>query len=433
MWNTRIGNGAHDAVRTSSEGVTLVSSYLEPVIRAVLLIYVAVLPFKALLIVERNGFLVLLGLLLIWCLTNGRLFYRKTPYDVALLAFVLWVGFTVPFSIFPGYSVKEYGRLLQWMVVLYATLFFFGTPPYRRMLVSVIGMASFVAVFFGLTQLNVATPQLVVGTFPAEVWFTTFLVMVIPFGLVAALGDTPPLARRLGALLALVGAVCLIDTQSRAGLVALLGELLAMAWMIRTKRAKLLMGILTGLLITAIVAGTYMKMGVPLSSYSGFQGSIPVKTDAASIVHRFDIWRFTLSEIAKHWLVGIGFGGDAYLHVYGHEGETVEPGHTRVKEQGTHNIFLYLSLHVGIIGMVLFVWFYLSVIRNTLKEYWTAGDWTARTVLGGAVVSMIGLFVRLQFDQMFVGTLATLFWVLLAVAIMHYPSWDRATSESRPG
>lgn len=434
MWRTRADNlTCEEGTSPSSPMMAVVSSYLDATIRILLLAYIAALPFKGLLVIERNAFLALLVLLFLWCLTNGRLFHRKTPYDVLLLSFVLWVGVTIPFSAFPRYSLKEYGRLLQWMVVLYAVLTFFSPAPYRRILLAVVGMAAAIAVMFGLTQLNLTSPQGVVGPFPSEVWFTTFLVMVIPFGLAAGFGDAPVIAKRVGAALALLGVACLIDTQSRAGLVALIMEISAMVWLMRNRRAKVVMGILTGLLIAAIVAGTYMKSSAPPGDNAGLQGSIPVKTDAVSIVHRLDIWRFTLSEIAKHWLVGIGFGADAYLYLYGREGETVEPGHAGVKDQGTHNILLYLSLHVGIIGMVLFAWFYLSVIHHTLKEYRAADDWTAKLILAGTIVSMVGLFVRLQFDQMFVGTLAAFFWVLIAVAIMHYPSLDRSTLEYRSG
>src|SRR5688500_10048118 len=90
--------------------------YLDTIIRVVLGIYIAVLPFKPLLVVQRNGFIVLLGLLLVWCAVNRSLFYSRTPYDIFLLAFVAWIGLTIPFSVAPSYSLKEYGKLLQQMV-----------------------------------------------------------------------------------------------------------------------------------------------------------------------------------------------------------------------------------------------------------------------------------------------------------------------------
>jgi O-antigen ligase len=105
------------------------------------------------------------------------------------------------------------------------------------------------------------------------------------------------------------------------------------------------------------------------------------------------------------------------------------PGHAAITHSGTHNIFLYLALHVGLPGMLLFGWFFVRVVTRTSKEYRQAHDWLSKAVLVGSVVSVIGLILRLQFDQMLVGSLAVLFWVLLAMAVLSYPSYNRAAEE----
>jgi O-antigen ligase len=157
--------------------------------------------------------------------------------------------------------------------------------------------------------------------------------------------------------------------------------------------------------------------------------SLPLKRGFASVIHRLDIWWFTLSEIAKHWLVGIGYGSQSYFLLYGQGQEVVMPGHYPVTPAGTHNIFLYLALHVGLPGMLLFAWFVVRVVRRTSKEYRQAHDWLSKAVLVGSIVSVVGLMLRLQFDQMLVGSLAVLFWVLLAMAVLSYPSYNRAAEE----
>lgn len=401
-------------------------AYLDMAIRSVLFVYIVVLPFKALLVVERTAFLILLGLLAFWCLFNRKLFYVRTPFDPPLAVFILWVGLTIPFSVFPEYSLKEYGKLLQWVTVFYAVIHFFGEQPYRAILVSLLVLMTFVVTAYGLTQFNLSSPQRIVASFSAEVWLTTFLVMMIPFGLASSLlRDGPAVVKRAGAIVTILAGLCLLSTQSRAGLVAFLAELLAMAWVVRSRLAMVVSGGVMILLLTAILIAFMVKTSG--SSVEG-QNSIPVKTGIETVVHRLDIWRFTLSEIARHWLVGIGYGGQTYSLLYGGERETVAPGHTSVKATGTHNILLYLSLHVGLIGMALFAWFYFSAVRTTFREYSGAVDWISKIVLSGAVGSMVGLFVRLQFDQMFVGSLAILFWVLLATAVLHYPSYRRTAA-----
>jgi O-antigen ligase len=405
--------------------------YFDTLVRVVLAVYIAVLPFKSLLVVERNGFILLLGLLIVWCVMNRRLFYSRTPYDLPLIAFVLWVGLTIPFSMSPSYSVKEYGKLLQHMVVFYAVIYFFKGLFYRQVLLGLVGIMAIVIAGYGLSQFNLKDPQAVVSFFPAEVWLTTFLIMLIPFGLAVALGEGPSEIRAGGVLIAGMMTVCLLATQSRAGLVALVGELWVMVWFIRSVPAKIVSVLATVCVAAAVIVVFNTSTTSTVGLANDVSNVLPIKKGVRSIVHRLDIWWFTLSEIAKHWLVGIGYGSQSYLQVYGQDDEVVMPGHYPVTPAGTHNIFLYLALHVGIPGMLLFGWFFIRVVRMTSEEYRKAHDWLSRAVLVGSVVSVVGLILRLQFDQMLVGSLAVLFWVLLAMAVLSYPSYNRAATQGR--
>ena len=405
--------------------------YFDAIIRVVLAVYIATLPFKPLLVVERNGFILLLGLLVGWCFINRRLFYARTPYDLPLLAFVVWVGLTIPFSLAPSYSVKEYGKLLQHMVVFYAVLYFFKGLLYRQVLLGLIGIMAIVIAGYGLSQFNLKNPQAVVSFLPAEVWLTTFLVMVIPFGLALALGEGASEIRASSAIIVGMMTVCLLSTQSRAGLVAFVAELWGIVWFIRSTTAKVVAGLATVCVIVAVVA-VFNSSPTPAAGLGNDITSVlPIKKDVASVIHRFDIWWFTLSEIAKHWLVGIGYGSHSYFLLYGQDQEVVMPGHAAVTHSGTHNIFLYLALHVGLPGMLIFMWFVVRVVLRTAEEIRQAHDWRSKAVLVGSIVSVAGLMLRLQFDQMLVGSLAVLFWVLLAMAVLSYPSYNRAADEIR--
>lgn len=405
--------------------------YLDTLVRVILAVYIAILPFKSLLIVERNGFILLLGLLIGWCAINRRLFYSRTAYDMLLLAFVVWVGLTIPFSVTPSYSVKEYGKLLQHMVVFYAVIYFFKGLLYRQVLLGLVGMMAILVAGYGLSQFNLENPQAVVSFLPAEVWLTTFLVMIIPFGLAVALGEGPSEIRAGGAIIAGMMTGCLLATQSRAGLVALVGELWVIVWFFRSTSAKIIATLAT-VFVMAVVLVVFNVSSSPVAGQAAdITTSLPVKKGFASVIHRFDIWWFTLSEIAKHWLVGIGYGSQSYRLLYGQGDEVVMSGHHAVTNQGAHNIFLYLALHVGLPGMLIFGWFIVRVVLRTSEEYRQAHDWLSKAVLVGSIVSVVGLMLRLQFDQMLVGSLAVLFWVLLAMAVLSYPSYNRAEEEDR--
>src|SRR5438132_3633307 len=114
---------------------TSVLPNLDRIIRGLLYVYVFSLPFKSLLFLERNGFIILIVLLVLWCAANRRHFFLRTPIDLPFLAFVAWVGFTVPFATFPAYSSKEFAKLLQQGLIFYAVIYFFHETINRRRLV----------------------------------------------------------------------------------------------------------------------------------------------------------------------------------------------------------------------------------------------------------------------------------------------------------
>ena len=401
---------------------------LDASIRAVLAVYIAALPFKALLIVQRNGFLVLIALLVGWCAANRRFFYSRTPYDMLLLAFVVWVGLTIPFAVAPLYSLKEYGKLLEHMVVFYSVIFFFKELCARQVLVGLIGIVAAAVTVYGLSQFNLQKPQAVVSFLSAEVWLTTFLVMVIPFALVVALSDGSLKVRSGGAVISGLMVVCLFSTQSRAGLVALVGEVWVIAWFLRSVSSRIFAMLVTvgAIAMTALVFNA-STTGVSADIVALF----PPQRGISSAMHRLQIWQFSLLEIAKHWLVGIGYGNLSYLFLYDQAQEVFGPcQYCSVQQTGTHNIFLYLALHVGVPGMLLFGCLLAWVILRTSAEYRDAYDWLSKTVLLGTVGSVVGVMLRLQFDQMFVGSLAVFFWVLLALAVLSYPSCNRVAAEA---
>src|SRR2546430_9846549 len=133
-------------------GAAALGPPLERVIRGVLFIYIIALPFQRLLFVERNGFLLLLLLLVLWSAANRTHFFRRTTIDLPLAAFVGWVGLSIPFAAFPAYSVQEFGKLLQQVLLFYAVLYFFNAEPYKRRLLWVLIVVSMVISAYGIEE-----------------------------------------------------------------------------------------------------------------------------------------------------------------------------------------------------------------------------------------------------------------------------------------
>ena len=223
--------------------------------------------------------------------------------------------------------------------------------------------------------------------------------------------------------------VCLLMTQSRAGLVAFICELWVLAWLIRRRTMLVVASMLSLALVVAAVflievgtTGDGAPIVVPRTS-------VPIKTGLSSVIHRLDIWAFSLSQIVTHPIVGIGYGNETFKLRYGHTPEEVPPGHSPVRNQGTHNIFLNLALHVGLPGLMLFLWLAARMAHTALAAFRQVTDPVSKAVLLGTGVSVIGMGVRLMFDQMFVGTLAIQFWILVAMAMLAHSTADRTQAQ----
>lgn len=407
-----------DASATSLRESWLALPHLDRIIRGLLFVFVFSLPFKSLLFLERNGFLILLVLLGLWCVHSRRHFFLRTPLDLPLVAFVLWVGFTIPFAAYPDYSLKEFGKLLQQGLVFYAVVFFFQDRAQWSRLVWLLTGVFVIVAANGLLQFDETVHG--GGSFlRAEVWLTTYLIMMLPLCFALAWYEENPWLKGLWAGSTAIATACLFLTQSRAGLLAFLAELWALAWLLK-RRAMVLAA--TAVTVTLVVA-LLLLVRVTTTPDGGVavvpKVSIPIKTSTSSFVHRLDIWTFALERIAQHPLVGIGYGKETSKMLYGQTPEeNLPPGHAPIRKHGTHNILLEMALLVGIPGLLVFVWLAVSVLRTVVEGFRRATDRFAKAILLGVSVSMIGLAVRTQFDQMVVGTLAIQLWVMVAVGVL---------------
>lgn len=413
---------------TRSAGLPGWGLRLEQLIQLVLVVFIASLPFRHLLVVERNGFVALLVLLALWCVVNKRVWLVRTPIDVPLFSFVLWVGITIPFASFPDYSLNEFGKLLQSVLVFYAVVFFFRSQQWQKglsyLLVAVVALVSAV----GLYQFDPANYQAARSFLPSEVWLTTFLIMFIPLCWAFAILDHSLNTKAFVMIAGALATGCLLITQSRAGLVALLIELWVFAWLFRKRVAWIVAGAVTGLFLLGFVIVAYVDRTSTEGPLSELRTIVPFRTTTRSVEHRYDIWSFYLSEIAQHPVVGIGYGSETPRLRYPREAESIKSGDLPIRNMGTHNIFLYMALHVGIPGLLLFLWVVTALVRQLVMYYRCAAQFPSNAILLGAATGTIGLFARLQFDQMFVGALAILFWVLIALAVLHFHPQPREYS-----
>lgn len=404
---------------------------LDTIIRGLLYGYVFSLPFTRLLFVERNGFIILVVLLALWCWVNQRHFFTRTPLDLPLLAFIAWVAVTVPFAASPLYSVKEFAKLLQQGLIFYVVVYFFRDGRSRARLAWLLVGGLLVVSAYGIVQFGhlIGSPlqegelMLVESVTSGEVWLTTYLVMLIPLSLALGLGAQRPSARVIGLGTAGVATLCLLLTYSRAGLLALLCEAAVLAWFVR--RRTVMIGMAVSVL--AVVLGSAALFQSNLTAAIGHKaaaGRFLALPGSSTLEIRLDYWKAGMNALADHWIVGTGYGKESLRF---EAGNRLERGQAPIKREA-HNTFLDLAIEVGALGLILFVWLVGRILGKAFAAFSRADDPAAKAVALGVGVGVAGLAVRLLFDHMLIGTLALQFWVLVAMAMVVYT--DTAVRES---
>ena len=406
---------------------------LDTIIRGLLYVYIFCLPFKRLLFVERNGFIILVVLLVLWCVVNRRHVFTRTPIDLALLAFIGWVALTIPFAVSPLYSLKEFAKLLQQGLIFYIIAYFFrDSRSGGRLAWMLLGGLTIVSAYgiFQFGGLLGALPQegelmLVESVTPGEVWLTTYLVMLIPLSLALGLCVPRSSAKTIGLMTAGLATLCLLLTYSRAGLLALLCEAIALAWFMR-RRAVVIGMAVSALVVVLGAAALFQYDATVRGGWKSRPGVAVPLADTGTLALRWEAWKFVTEQVSGHWLVGVGYGKDKQKEIYGHSPDARE-GAGPARYPGTHNTFLDIALGTGLPGLALFVWLMWRIARTAIAGFRQCEKPMARAVGLAVGVSVIGLAVRLQFDHMLIGTLAIQFWVLVALAMVVYT--DRAVGE----
>jgi len=268
---------------------------------------------------------------------------------------------------------------------------------------------------------------LYVGSFMgAEVWLTTYLVMLLPVVFALALFEQGGWFKTFYAGTTLLSILCLLSTFSRASALALLCELWVLGWLTRRKVVFMTAALVS---LFVIVIGILLIQQSPTPTIPGT--TIPgVKATEDSLKHRLDIWTFTTGKIFDHPILGIGYGKDNFRLVYGQSpNEEVQPGHLPVLQAGTHNTFLDIALGTGIPGLLLFVWVIQRISSRGLTNFRQTVVPFDKAISLGVVVGIVGLVVRLCFDHMLIGTLAVLFWILVAMAMLAHSTADQTQAQ----
>jgi heptosyltransferase-3/putative inorganic carbon (HCO3(-)) transporter len=338
----------------------------------------------------------------------------RTPIDLPLLGFVGWVLCTIPFATDPAYSFSEWGKLVAQVLVFYWAMFVLRSHrriKLTRQIVWTVVLGSLVLSGFALVDFVLRggtwRDRLVRAGAPYSDynWLATYLVLVIPILIWWVVTHRAFWTRALGILTLVMAGLAQAASYTRAGWVAHFVQAVGFGLMAGRHR----------LVIWALVGAIALGAGAFVAAEIGYQRDT---VDSWTINTRMKTWRLGLDQVVGHPLVGVGYGNDTFMKVHAIEIEADEAN--SVKERmlkGLHNTFAMVLMGSGVPGVILFIWIFVRIV-STLMSRWRrfAADETQGVLVAVAVVT-IGFATRNLFDYMFAGSLAHLFWILVAAGL----------------
>lgn len=404
----------HDSATYQSEKVRAVSSGVWGQIRSVIwtiesygLVLITFMSFfPRLFHFEEFLFFALFVIALGTAWREGRTMWVRTPVDLPLLLFLGWVLLTIPFATDPAYSFTEWRKVVAQVFVFYWALLIFRVHSdevmIRRIVAAlVIGTAllcSYALMDF-LGRGGTWQDRYIRAGAPSSDynWLSTYIVIVIPFLVAVAVISSSIWQRIFSMCVAGLALFAQVVSYTRAGWIGIVAQ--GLSFGLLTASRKLIMWILAGCLMGGI--------GLIALNQTGYQRQT-ASTD--NLQFRLVLWEKGIQEIASHPIVGVGYGNETFFKRFGGHPKTGQPA-------GLHNTFLMVAMGSGVPAVAFLLWTFIAAVLNLLPKKQKLSDWIASAVMVATAIMIIGFAVRNFFDYMFAGSLAYLFWILVAVGL----------------
>jgi putative inorganic carbon (hco3(-)) transporter len=338
----------------------------------------------------------------------------RTPIDLPLLGFVGWVLCTVPFATDPAYSFSEWRKLVAQVLVFYWAMFVLRS--HRRIELSrqvfwAVILGSIVLSGFALVDFVLRggtwRDRLVRAEAPYSdfQWLTTYLVLVIPILIGWVVIHRTVWVRAIGALTLALAGLAQVAAYTRAGWVAHFAQ--AVGFGLMAGRRRLVIWVLVGTI--AMGGGLFALSGV------GYQQST---VDPWTLSARVKTWQLGLQQVIQHPLVGVGYGNDTFSKVYKAEIEADKDKDEKERLlPALHSSFAMVLMGSGVAAIILFIWMFVSIVLTLIRQWRQSKAAEMQWLLVAVAVVTVGFATRNLFDYMFAGSLAHLFWILVAAGL----------------
>jgi putative inorganic carbon (HCO3(-)) transporter len=161
-----------------------------------------------------------------------------------------------------------------------------------------------------------------------------------------------------------------------------------------------------------LVGGIMMMTVLSVLVERGYQRET---VDPWTLKARTKTWALGFHQVLQHPIVGIGYGNETFLRMYHAEVEAEKnKGAVEKVLPALHSTFLMILVGSGVPAFFFFAWAMGRLYQNLVSGARTSTSLPSRILLFSITAALVGFIVRNCFDYMFAGSLAHLFWILMA-------------------
>lgn len=372
-----------------------------------LMAYAFLLPFAKLSHVLEYAFLSLLAVWVLLKASQKELPFRRTSLDVPIIMFLGWVLLTTVFAVDPSYSFSEWRKSVTRVLMFFFVASAISEERQVRNILVALVLGCLVQAAGALhSSISLDVPwdshSYREGSWTSSSqWLSTYLVMILPFVYLAIRLERHPIVRWACALGTVLVLIALFLSHTRAAWVALMVQVLVLVSLRLTR---------SGLQATVVGALAVGLLMLTIALPGPLRGLLVQEqlTNTSTMVIRFNTWKMAVDQIAARPITGLGYGRHSFQHVVPEN--PPESLHTHV-----HNTFLGSAVQLGIPGFMLLVWIFGRLLRECFRSWTRHSEGFSGHLALAVLVSVVGVIVRNFFDDMFVGTLVYLFWLLVGL------------------
>jgi oligosaccharide repeat unit polymerase len=241
----------------------------------------------------------------------------------------------------------------------------------------------------------------VVSLFDNPNILSTFIVMIFPFVLALRCLSKRKNEKLLSFMTIVIMVVCTVFTWSRGSWLAMI-VCSALFFIMYNQKFFRIFGVAL-LLVPAlplILPETVINRLLSISNLSD-----------SSVAYRIYAWKGTMEAIQDNWLGGIGFGNEAFRHVY------PKYAYSGIESaQHSHSLFLQIFLALGIVGIIIFAIVIFLCFQKMFEYIKAPEDKESKIYTLAVIASMVASLIMGVFDYIWYNyRVMYAFWIIIAI------------------